>query len=302
MERAVAARNAERGSVAILALWGAALIGILLLAAGFSSRSELLIARNTLALTRARLAAEAGTQLGLVRLLRRHRDPAVMFDGTPAVWRDGGATVRIAIADEAGKLDINEAPAALLTGLLVAVGEPRDSALLLACNIVDRRGGVDPACPEGAGGNRPHRFAAPEELAQLPGFGDALYNRIADCVTVATGASAIDPSVAPRAVLLALPGASESLVDSYLARRATWHSLAGTDDLLKELPASPYLMASPRRDFTISAMATTADGARFRADLEIRLGELASQPYRVLAWREPPADRGTLPASARRTP
>lgn len=301
MRRAAASRAGERGSVAILALWGAALIGILLLAAGFSSRSEMLIARNSLALTRARLAAEAGTQLGLARLLRRHDEADALFDGAPEDWRDGAATVRIAIADEAGKLDLNQAPMELLRGLLVAVGEPRDTATLLACNIVARRGGSAPACPQPDSDLTPHRFAAPEELAQLPGFGDSLYGRVADCVTVATGASAFDPTVAPRAVLLALPGATESEVDAYLANRRRWQNSAGAGDLLKALPASGYLMASPRRDYTISAIATAGE-ARFRADLQIRLTERATQPFRVLAWREPPPDRGTTPSPTRRAP
>ena len=294
--------DAERGSIAILALWGVALIAVLLIAASFATRSEVLIARNALAASRARLAAEAGTQLGLARLLRGPRDGATAFDGTAETWRDGATGVQIAIFDEAGKIDINQAPIELLTGLFVAVGKPRDEAALLACNILDRRGDYAAACPGGEGAGGSYRFTAAEELAQLPGFDAALYDAVADCVTVATGASAIDPLVASRTVLLALPGATEGLVDSYLESRATSHDLATAAEMLKQSPAAPFVMASPRRDFTIEAVAATADHARYRADLQVRLTELPGRPYQVLAWRAPPVDRGIAPVSARGVP
>jgi len=296
----------ERGSIAIVALWGVALIALLLVAAGFTTHGEVLIARNAVAAARARLAAEAGTQLGLAELLRRHQDNAAIFAGAPATWHDGDAAVRIAIVDEAGKIDINEAPLELLTGLFVAVGRSQNEAALLACNILDRRGDAASPCPEPStddqGRPRTYRFMAPEELAQLPSFDDALYDRIADCVTVATGASAIDPLVASRTVLLALPGASGTLIDAYLANRDMLADLASTGAGLPPIPAAAFLMASPRRDFTIEALATTPDGARFRADLQVRLTGQAAHPYQVMAWRSPPADRTTSPPRARRIP
>ena len=49
---------------------------------------------------------------------------------------------------------------------------------------------------------------------------------------------------------------------------------------------------SPAREFTIKAVATTATGARYRADLLIRLTGLAAHPYEVLMTRAPPVDRG----------
>ncbi|HEX5319165.1 MAG TPA: hypothetical protein VFW46_08410 [Stellaceae bacterium] len=258
----------ERGSIAIVALWGVALIAVLLAAASAATRSEVFVAGNALGSARARLAAEAGTQLGLARLLRGERDPQT--------WQDGGTAVRIAIVDEAGKIDINLAPLDLLTGLFTAAGKPHDVAERLACNVLDRRGDMAPPCPQ-PDTRRTYRFAAIEELAGVPGIDAPLYERVADCVTVATGASAIDPSVAPRMVLLALPGATEGLVDSYLDSRGFWGGQA--------LPALPFLMASPRRDFTIEAVAITADRARYRADLQIRLTETPSRPYQVMGWR-----------------
>jgi general secretion pathway protein K len=288
--RAVSRRDGERGSVAILVLWGVTLIFILLAPVAFGTGAELRMTQNSLAAARARHAAEAGTQLGLARLLRRHRDGGARFDGGAETWRQGSTAVAVAIADEAGKIDLNVAPLDLLAGLFAAAGRTLEAARLLGCSVLDRRGDTGAGCPEsdGDGPRRFRRFTVPEELAQLPGVDAELYARVADAVTVATGASAIDPLVASRIALRAIPGASDSLVDSFLAERG---SLPG-EGLLRLLAASPYLMRSPGRDFTVAATATTVGGAHYRAELQVRLTGRPAHPYEVIAWRAPPVDRG----------
>jgi general secretion pathway protein K len=296
--------NRERGSIAILALWGVALIFMLIAPVAFATRGELQIARNTLAESRARFAAEAGTQLGLLRLLRQNdNNSGGVFDGTPQAWQEGSTKVAIAIADEAGKIDLNLAPIELLAGLFEAAGANHEAAGLIACNILDRRGDTGTDCPQSDTPHAGQRFVVPEELAELPGIGDQLYNRVANDITVISGASAIDPMVASRTVLLAIPGATASLVDSFIESRATMRDLGAGDAELIPSAAAPYVMASPGRDYTIAATATTSDGARYRAELQVRLTGRAAQPYQVMAWRAPPADRGAMPTvKSRRAP
>jgi general secretion pathway protein K len=286
----------ETGSIALLALWSVAIIGVLLAAATLTTRTELRTAHNAIVESHARLAAEAGTQLGLARLIRRRGEGTLVFDGTPELWRDGGAEIDISIIDEAGKIDLNEAPFELLSGLLVALGRSREAALLLACNILDRRGAAGAPCPEPYEAadqkrQRQQRFIVPEELAQVPGFDDSLYDEIADFVTVASRASAIDPLVASRPVLLAIPGATPALVDSFVESRARWHDVAAADSGLGLAHALPFVMTSPAREFTIKAVARSAKRARYRADLLIRLTDRTARPYEVLAARAPPVDR-----------
>jgi general secretion pathway protein K len=298
------ARRNQRGSIAILALWGVALIFMLLAPVAFLTRSELQVAHNAIGASRARLAAEAGTQLGLARLLRRH-DGTVYFDGTAENWLQGSTHVAIAIIDEAGKIDLNVAPQDFLAGLFAAVGRSREEARLLACNVLDRRGDSGAGCPEPGGAQPARRFAVPEELAQVPGIDDDLYDRVADSITVATAASAIDPLVAPRPVLKAIPGATDNLVDAFVENRATWRDLSGAGGAALLSPAAAaFLMATPGRDFTIAATATTSDGARYRAELQVRLTERPTAPYQVMAWRAPPVDRGrqTAPPAPARAP
>ena len=292
----------ESGSIALLALWGVALIFMLIAPVAFATRGELWIARNALAESRARHAAEAGAQLGLLRLLRRHAAGAAYFDGTPEAWQQGSTRVAIAIADEAGKLDLNLAPLEMLAGLFGAAGAPHGAAALLACNVLDRRGDSGAGCPQSDAPHAARRFTMPEELAEIPGMDDRLYQRVADDVTVATGASAIDPMVAPRGVLLAIPGATESAVDGFLEGRARLRDFGAGDATLLPAAVAAFVMATPRRDFTIAATAITADGARYRAELQVRLTGRPAQPYQVVAWRTPSADRGAVPVKLARVP
>jgi general secretion pathway protein K len=284
-------RSGERGSVTILVIWGIALVFILMAAVNYTSRADALLARATIDVSLARHAAEAGTQVGLARLIQHRLDGSIKFDGTPVAWALDGIRVDIAIFDEAGKIDLNQAPLAMLAGLLTATGQPADTAAVLACRIVDRRGGRDPDCPPESFGDTGERqlplFTAPEELALLPGFDDATYAAIADSVTVMTRASAIDPSVATRTVLLAVPGATPTLVDSFLSQRSFWESASLADIGVAARLAGPLFMPSPRQDFTIRATAMTQTGARYRADLQVRLTAQPARPYEIVAWRTP---------------
>jgi len=284
-------RSGDRGSVTILVIWGVALVFILMAAVNYTSRADAVIARAAIDVTQARHAAEAGTQIGLARLLEHRLDDSIKFDGTPVAWALDGARVDIAIFDEAGKIDLNQAPPALLAGLLTAAGQSPDAATLLACRIVDRRGGRDPDCPPDGFGEADQRqiplFTAPEELALLPGFSAALYAAVADSVTVMTRASAIDPRVASRPVLLAVPGATPLLVDSYLQQRSFWNGASLADVGAAAQMVTPLFVTSPRQDFTIRAVATTQTGARYRADLQVRLTAQPARPYEIVAWRTP---------------
>ncbi len=300
MLRAAARQHSEDGSIALLALWGLVIIAILLAAAIRTTRIELRATQNALNLSRARLAAEAGTQLGLARLLRRRAEGMATFDGVSELWQGDATPVEIAIIDEAGKIDLNQAPLEMLAGLLTAVGRTPEQALLLACNIVDWRGQIAASCPEPADAvRRAHLFAVPEQLAQVPGFDGALYDSLADFVTVATRATAIDPTVSPRPVLLAVPGATAALVDAYLDARTRWHDLANVEVASGLFLGVPYVMTSPARDFTIKAIANLGGRLRYRADLQVRLTDFPGHPYELVAARAPPPERGreaALPA------
>lgn len=284
-------RQRERGAAVIVVLWGIALIATAILAIGFTSRSESLIGRNALENARARQAAEAGVQLGLYRLLTAPRDRR-RFDGSPSAWQDDGASVEIAIQDEEGKIDLNQASFELIVGGLQRAGLIAEGARLLACRIVGRRGYLDPKCLEGTPAYAVERglMVAVEELRRMPGLTDDLYTRLTPLVTVFSGSSAVDPRVAPRDVLLSVPAVSTGLVDSYVGRREALRgagSLGTGSEDLGELRDRRYFAISTGRTFSIRARAVTAGGGRHQAEMVVRLTERGDRPYAVLAWREP---------------
>jgi general secretion pathway protein K len=286
-DRHASTRRGERGAAVIVVLWGIALIATAILAIGFTSRSESLIGRNALENARARQAAEAGVQLGLHRVLAAPRGMR-RFDGSPIAWRDDGAAVEIAIQDEEGKIDLNLASYDMIAGSLRRAGLIPEGARLLACRIVGRRGYLDPQCFDGTPAYAVERglLVAVEELHRLPGLSDAAYARLTPLVTVFSGSSAIDPTVAPRDVLLAVPTVSEGLADAYVGRRDRLAG-GGNREGLGELSDRRYFALSTTRTFSIRAQATTQGGGRAIAEMVVRLTERGDRPYAVLAWREP---------------
>jgi len=257
-------------------------------AIGFTSRSETLIGRNALENARARQAAEAGIQLALHRLLSYPRGTR-LFDGTPSRWQDGTVAVELAIQDEEGKIDLNAAAYPLIAGVLSSAGLSRVDARATACAIVGRRGLVDPQCLADDGAPpaiEPGMLVAVEELRRLAGVTDALYGRLTPLVTVFSGSAAIDPRVAPRDALLAVPTLSPGFVESYVARRTLQRAGTGGEGL-GELRDRRYFAVTTGRTFSISARAATPGGGRHRAEMVVRLTYRPEQPFAVLAWREP---------------
>jgi general secretion pathway protein K len=277
----------------IVVLWGIALIATAILAIGFTSRSESLIGRNALERARARQAAEAGVQLGLHRVLAAPRGMR-RFDGTSIAWKGDGAAVEIAIQDEEGKIDLNQASFDMILGALRQAGLMPEAARRLACRIVGRRGLLDPQCLDGTPAYAVERglLVAVEELRRLPGLTDDAYARLSRLVTVFSGSAAIDPTLAPRDVLTAMPAVSQGLIDNYLGRRDMPPFAGGappgpTLGGLGELSDRRYFALSTGRTFSIRALAVTAGGGRAVAEMVVRLTERGDRPYAVLAWREP---------------
>ena len=281
----------QRGSILVVALWSAGVIAALLMAILGGARSETLATRNALALARAQAAAEGAAEIGLARLLRRRAQGPGAFAGEPEAWSDGEIAGWIAVIDENGRIDLNEAPWEMLAGLVRALGRDEAEAAALACAILAFRGTIDTRCPAALAQDEGRLFVAPAQLAGLPGADPALVAAMSAHVTVHSGALGIDPGAATRAALLAIPGHSPGLVDHFLARRAMRAAQGESGAVNDVLPPSRYLTASPGSVFTIHAQAATPDGAVHRVERVVRLTGDPARPWRTLAWRAQPPPR-----------
>lgn len=206
-------------------------------------------------------------------LLRRLRaaalDDSWRRDGTVYAWAQGDGMVRIAIQDEAGKVDLNVGSEELILALLRSAGLD-DGPAAAALSALATMAGVD--------GQDGYRRVA--DLRRT-GLSEHLYERLAPLITVHSGLMGIDPLVAPVEVLAALPGIDDATLSILLQARTDprIEELAGVIDI------AHHFAVAEREILTIRAEALT-DGAAFMREAVVEV--LRDQEPRVvlLDWRQ----------------
>src|SRR5258707_9377528 len=224
--------EAQRGRALVLVLWLTVMLTVIAGSFAYGMRNEALAARNALSWAQARAVADGAIYRTAFELLRPKVSPDVWAaDGSVHVWDDAGTRIAVSAIDEYGKIDLNTAPDALLKGLLMTAGGLDDpSAAQLVDAIGDWKDPDDLRRPNGAeaadykAAGSPYLpansfFETVAELQRVLGMTPALYAKLADNLTVHTRMSGINPLYASRAALLAMPGATSSVVDTYLAQR-----------------------------------------------------------------------------------
>jgi general secretion pathway protein K len=220
-------------------------------------------------------AAEAGIALALVALGDPRREWPV--DGTKRVVRFNDIDIDVSITAESGKIDLNTGDRTLIRGLLTVEGADPGEADAISDTILDRRGpeGLHHlnSIAEGPGsqsGSGPFEHIG--ELLRVPGITRALYERIAPNVTLYSGSSSVDVSVAPADVILSIPGNTEADAEAVLrARNEPLHGNDGGD-----------LSRSVGHAFTITSIARMSDGAAAQIREVVRLTGNPKQPVWVL--------------------
>lgn len=285
------------GIALVIVLWMLALLSVIANSLVFSLRAEVQVAGNHVATARAEAAADAGVFRAIHELTRPPTDPLRwQGNGLTHEWQFDGVGLRIALLDEAGKIDLNAAPEALLASLFRSQGADDEAASRLADAIVDwrdpdelrRLNGAESEDYLAAGkdyGPKNANFETIEELRLVLGMSDALFRRVATLVTVHSGRSGIDSTVAPRAVLMALPGVTADQVEGYLAERQTYLAQG------LPVPEAPFALASAARrvgdTLSIQVLAVFGDNTAFFREAVVRLTGNPKEPVVILAWRSP---------------
>lgn len=310
----------ERGFALLAALWLLVTIGAVTLDLSLRARRRRLIAANTVEAAAARLAAEAGLEHALERLAARARageslagvlDPALVRDpwaGADTLLRVpvpiGGATYRLTLRDPGAALHLNLATEDQLRTFFAAFGMDFGEADRLAQRIADWRDPDQVRRPRGA--ERPdyrargrlvlpadRPFERVDELRNVEGMTEALYRRVAPHLTL-LGSGRVNLRLAPRPVLLTLPGFGEEAVRVLEHMRRTGRPLSSVYELALALspPARAALEAELPRLALLTTLQTTAlvvtsegeaEDGRFRARVEalvVRAGGGAR-----VAWR-----------------
>lgn len=282
-----------RGAALLLVLWVLALMTGLVSVFALSARTEGLQGRFLMRSTAARYAAEAGLELAAVHLGGPDMTRRWVPDGRPNRVDFEGYSLEVRVLDESAKVDLNVATPELLIGLMTAVGTDYDRARALAGAIADFRDADNLLTPEGGAedpqysaadlpyGAKDRPFESVTELRQVLGMDQALYEKLLPHVTVYTGLARPNPTFASREVLqaLALPPDQLALI---LSQRNT------------AIPGQPLdpaqlgsLAAQGTGTYSVSSLATRADGSRAQIRAAIRIGSGGSfgQLYLPLSWR-----------------
>jgi general secretion pathway protein K len=286
---------AQRGIALILVLWLTVMLTVIAGGFAYAMRNEALAARNTVSWAQARALADGAIHRTVFELLRPKVSPDVWTpDGSVHVWEDAGARIAVSAVDESGKIDLNTAPDNLLKGLLqTAGGLDSDAAARLVDVIDDWKSAGDLRRPNGAkapeyqAAGLPYKpanafFEAVPELQRVLGMTPTLYAKLADSLTVYSGQAGINPVFASRTTLLAVPGATPEIVDTYLAQRR--------DALTAKLPPPPFpvpgFVVGVINLWRIRAEVTMSDGVTFVRDAVLRVSADRRRLLTVLEWQE----------------
>jgi general secretion pathway protein K len=265
MRRHGARSVAQQGIALIGVLWVLALLTISATVLSTTLREDLRLSANLVATAQARRAAEGGVELALSRLIAgpsKARELEVQV---------GMAAVRVTVVDEAGRLDLNEAPESMLAAYFRVLGLDEAQAAHVAHGILERR--------------HVAAFHSIEELAVVPGMTTAVYRLARDGVSVHSGQLGVHAAAAPREVLLAIPGARPQEVEEFVALREA-HRREGLPAPLVPPSLRHELSRAASAVYRIRAEALMPQGAKAGltaiADLRRRSRDA---PYTVREWR-----------------
>lgn len=288
----------QQGIALIIVLWITTLLMLIASSFIYAMRTDVNIVANSLSRARLDAAADAAVQRGIFEMLKPPQLPGRWTtDGVPQAWSYHGVTVEVSMTDESGKIDINTASDALIRGLFLAQGMKEDEAAALTDAILDWRDadslkrlrGAEEAEYLAAG--YPYKpanaaFQSNEELRLVMGMNPELFDKVAPLITIYSRQPGINASIASRGTLRALPGATDVLVDQYIAQREQARTA--------KLPLPQFAPAAPYSSFAngiviVRAVATGGEGnegASFAREAVVMRLATPKRPYAFLRWKE----------------
>jgi general secretion pathway protein K len=258
------ARHNERGIALIVALWGGAILAVVVMSVLQLTRADARLLRGTTDVAELRSVVDAAVNMTILAMLGPPQTRPTVNTG-PATVTFAGNAVQVSIMDESGKIDLNMVTTPGLRQLLVVGGLDGGQAQAMAEQIVAWR--------TTASGGRP--FQAVEGLQLVPGMTPALYQRMLGMLTVYSQSPWLDPNYSSTAALNAFR-AFDSGADT------AWRRLIEERNGLRTPTQKPGVVLG--HAFTITAQAGSANGARFTRTAVVRLTGQARVPLLVYRW------------------
>lgn len=186
----------EQGVALLLVVVALAIVAVLAMGLVLETRLDTRESADNLEASEARAMADAITLRSAVALLDESAPDRPRVDGIEGKIEVLGQPVQLTITSEFGKVDLNAASETMLSQLLEGAGLGPATATAEAHLIVERRSGGS------IGTMRP--YLEIEELTQVEGIDGSLFATLTPAITVYSGQSRVDQSIAP---LLALEAA-----------------------------------------------------------------------------------------------
>jgi general secretion pathway protein K len=265
----------ERGIALVSVLWVLSLLSMIAAAAISTSRLFVTLERTAVRGAVADATAEAGINRAVLGILDKRPEGRWRVDGIAQKFTYNGGELQIAVQDELGKFDLNAVDEQQIKSLFLSVGIDSDTSDQLASRVVEWR---SPASGEGSRA-RHAPFQSIDEIKLVEGVGQDVFVRIAPAITVHSRRPTIDPEIAPREALMALPGVDPNRVDEIMEERVKAdpdsRSRPGVLDVNVPLTG---------RVFTITVEAVV-EGVKVRRSAVVQITTDPKRPYLVLDWR-----------------
>lgn len=312
-------RAQEEGAILLLVIWILALLSVVVLSWAQEWRTELRLSANFRDDRQCHSLAEAGVYYALTKLTAAkfaESQPISLdsMDQSAALnpWNGdqrrhllelSGGKVEVRVADEGGKININQADELVLRSLLVILGFPVEKVPVMVDSILDWRSSetrprafgakspyylnLDPPYPAKEG-----LFDTVEELAWVRGFAGIDLSRLSPYLTVQGQGRQINLNTASNEVMLAL-GLPPDLVSALVQERE--FAPLRSQEVMPRLSLDPQLQQMlPYINFKSSAffsvlatgMVNNTEGARHTIKAIVQVDNQGVTPRKFLYWAD----------------
>jgi general secretion pathway protein K len=208
----------------VATLWSLTLLAAISASLAFTGNIAYRLAQNSFHVAYDDALADAAVNLAVLALLDPRADSPRLMNAVDQKIDLGGASIRIRIQDELGKIDLNQTDGSTLVKLFQSAGIDPTAAEALVDKVLDWRESNPFKRVNGAKADeyravgydylpRNGPFQSVDELTLVMGMTRDLYKRVEPALTVYSGRQFVDPQFATPEVLAALP----SIADAHAA-------------------------------------------------------------------------------------
>ncbi|MEJ2453194.1 MAG: type II secretion system protein GspK [Candidatus Thiodiazotropha sp.] len=283
----------QQGIALIMVLWLVVLLTIVAASFATHSRVETRMAGNLVERQKARLLIQTGFSRALLELMAASSDERWKVDGEIHELQQAQGSLRIAIRNAAGLVDLNRASHDVLYNLFSLLSDDQEIREQLVDALNDWRDGDDLKRLNGAEdddyahagldyGTVDRDLESVDELGYVIGFDQDSVDRLRPYVTVYSGLNQIDRTYASQELVDILKSGDASL-DGQVAQAFDQldSGLADINELEEGLDGLGKAQSS---NYRISIEATTEGGGHAVVDVDVEMGNLRDRPFKVLAW------------------